>query len=131
MTALILARRRILSRISIPSLALRIEEHFSALNGRGLATGLLLFLIAAGAVLYLSMIMLTFDAGIRLQEVTREKTRQEKELQKMEVQARVEEAQFTARHRDILEKMGKISSVRYLTPDGVAVSQAPHPTALR
>ena len=129
MTALILTQRRILSRISIAPFSARAEEYFSAINVQGIATGFLALGIAGGIAAYVAMLIVTFDTGIRLQEVSLERARQENELRQAEVRARVQEAQFTVRHREYLEKMGKISGVKYLVPEGVAVSRGPHQTA--
>ena len=124
MTTLVLTQRRILTSLRIRDLHLAAGDYFARLNRRGLLTIFSAAVIILGVAVYVSMLIMTFDSGLRLQGSSLENNRQSEELKRLEVLERRREAEFAVRHRDILEKMDKISVVKYLVPEGPTVSQA-------
>jgi hypothetical protein len=124
MTVLILAQRKIFSCGQIQGLALRAGEYFLWINKRGALTLLFAALALIGLATYLAALVMSFNSGMAMGEVSAQNIKSAEELRRMEVLERQREAQFTILHREFLAGMDKISKVKYLLPEGEAVSQA-------
>lgn len=124
MTVLILAQRKFFSIINVGDLYARAEEYFVAINRGGVLSLFFVGLAAAGIIAYLSALVMTFDLGVRLQDASSQRVGQSEGLRRLEVLERQREARFTTLHREALAGMDKISKVKYLTPEGPAVSRA-------
>ena len=125
MTVLILAHRKIFTNARIGDAAAGARQYFIRINVRGALTLLFAATALVGAAAYIAALVAAFNLGINLQEVSVRRTRAGEDLSRMEVLKRRREAQFTVLHREFLAGMDKISKVKYLLPEGEAVSQAP------
>ena len=125
MTVLILAHRKIFTNARIVETAAGARQYFIRINVRGALTLLFAALTLIGVATYLAALVMSFNLGMALSEVSAQNTKSAEELRRMEVLERRREAQFTVLHREFLAGMDKISKVKYLLPEGEAVSQAP------
>lgn len=124
MTVLVLAQKRFFSSVRIHDLRLRIEDYFARANRRGYLTLFSAVVIILGVAAYVSMLIMTFDSGLRLRGATLQNSKQNEELKRLEVLERRYQAEFSLRHSDILKEMDKISTLKYLAPGSPTVSQA-------
>lgn len=124
MTVLVLARKRIFSFVFIRDLHLRVEDYFARANRGGLLTLFSAVVIILGVAAYVSMLVMTFDSGLGLREAALESERQNEQLERLEALERRREAEFSLRYSAILKEMDKISTLKYLVPEGPTVSQA-------
>lgn len=123
MTTLILSHRKISSQLSLAAVRAA-EMRYAAFLGHPVLAAVFAVCIAGGALVYLVMLLATFDLGVRLRDASTAVARQGEELKRMEVLEQEREAQFSVRHREQLERMEKIATLRYLTPKRTAVSEA-------
>ncbi len=84
---------------------------------------------AVGVIVYVAMLLMTFDLGVRLREAAIAVARDSEEVARMEVMEQEQEAQFAVRHQAFLERMEHIAVLKYLAPGGPAVSEARSATA--
>lgn len=87
--------------------------------------------VALGAILYIGMLLVSFDMGLRLRDASLGLARESEDVKRMEVRERERDAQFAVRHRAFLDGMEEITALRYLAPGSTAVSEAPRSAAAR
>ena len=75
-----------------------------------------------GALQYLGALYGVFSFGLQLRDQDRQVTQLGKDVDSLELQVQRAAASFPAEHKDLLSSMEKISDVRYLTGENVAVS---------
>jgi hypothetical protein len=121
MTILVLAQKKILP-FSCPINLTRTAERFYDLNQKGFITLTLILLIVFSIISYLAALFLTFDSGFKIQTAEREFTKLKNTAATLELQVQKEETSFAKDHKDILESMERVSSIKYLTVDNFAVS---------
>lgn len=87
--------------------------------------------IALGATLYIAMLLMSFDFGMRLRDIDLAHKRESEAIQQMEVRSREQEAGFAERHKILLHTMQEITALKYLTPENTALSAARGNTLFR
>lgn len=80
--------------------------------------------VALGVLLYIAMVLMGFDFGVRLRDTTAAYTKESENLMQMEARAREQEAGFVERHRLLIQNMREIVVLKYLTRENAAVSEA-------
>ena len=99
----------------------RIRAYFCLINKKGAITIASVFFITAGAAIYITLLMVSFHAGIELRAINARVSEETRETTQLELAFREQEANFAERHADMLGRMEKISSVKYLAPENVAM----------
>lgn len=122
MTYLTLTRQKIVvpSLPRIFSLVLSFQTH----NRKGLVTLLLVGMIILSGVGYLLLLSRVFDLGFRMQSFSRQMPELTDEAQSFELELQHRQFAFDGAHAGMVGSMERISSVKYLTPHTVSVSQA-------
>lgn len=127
MTTLALAQKKIMS-LPWPVDITRMVGRFYVLNQKGFITAALTLLIIFSIVSYLVVLFLTFDLGFKIQLAEKKFAQLKNAAATLELQIQKEETSFAKDHQDVLESMERVSSIKYLTIDNLAVSslQAPY-----
>lgn len=122
MTTLILAQKRILS-LQLPFLQWDVAEHFSFLNKRGIFT-LSIFVLAGILVgIYLVSLYLSFFYGFEIQTGNTAVRSLEKAVLERELILQERIKALAGENYPVLKSMEKVSTIRYLTSENVAVSK--------
>lgn len=100
----------------------KINEWFCVFNKGGLLSLALLLIIVISLVSYLAALFLTFGLGFKIQVAEREFTKLKDAAAILELQIQKGETSFAKDHKDVLESMERVSSIKYLTIDNFAVS---------
>ena len=103
--------------------AARLVAGFRGINAHGAVTVVSGIAAGAGVALYLWALVSIFNLGIELQMLQKGIAREEREVAQSELELREREADFTRRYADILEGMERISAVKYLAPENVALGR--------
>lgn len=128
MTTLVLAHRRIVT--SSPAAAVRTcwGRVVSVLD-TPVITGATATFILLGATLYIVALLMSFDLGVRMREISAAETREGATLKRMEVAEYQREASFGERHSTALSAMEEITVLRYLSPHDTSLTEAHHDTS--
>ena len=124
MTTLAFARQKVLSP-SMPRIFSGALS-FAALNRRGTVTLLLFAMILCSGGVYLLVLTRVFDLGFQMQGISRRLPEMTDEVQNLELDLQRRQFAFDSDHPTIAASMERISSVKYLTPKTVSVSQVQH-----
>lgn len=121
MTILVLAQKKILP-------FKKAAAWFCVFNKGGFLSLILLLIILISLISYLAALFLTFDLGFKMQIAEKEFAQLKNAAAILELQIQKEETSFAKDHKDVLESMERISSIKYLTIDNYAVfnPQAPY-----
>ena len=103
-------------RIAFPTV------QFARINCRGIVTFCLLGVMALGALQYLGALYGVFSFGLRLRDENHQVIQLSEDVDSLELQVQRAAASFPIEHKDSFSLMEKISDVRYLTGENVAVS---------
>jgi len=124
-TSLIVQKNNILSAINVKVFS--ITSLFSFINRRGLLTAFFLGVIGTSVAVYLAALYTLFGSGI----IIKQKTSELKKLMQavIIIESAVQEKQTTllVQNKDVFDAMEKISTIRYVLPENVAVSHMVHP----
>lgn len=127
MTILILAQQKLVN-FEMPRLTRRLgfvagmEDMFSNVNRKGILSGALLLLIGVSVISYLIALYLTFGLGFSLQKNERAAGQLQNSVSIQEVALWEKEANLAENNKSVIESMEKITALKYVTPDNVAVS---------
>lgn len=125
MTTLVLAHRRMIA--SSPAAALRAGwDRVVSIGDTPAITGIAATFILLGAILYITTLLMSFDLGVRMREISAAEAREGTELKRMEVAEYQSEAVFGERHSVALSAMEEITVLRYLSPHDTSLSEAHH-----
>lgn len=130
MTTHTIAHQKISSSLLTPAIRTVHERMVFFFNHRVL-TGVCAVWIILGAVLYTGLLFMSFDLGVRLREVSLATGNRDKEVQRMEVREREQEAGFSVRNQAFLTGMQETAAIKYLTPESATVSEAKTVTPFR
>lgn len=124
MTILALAQKKILP-FSWPAGTgvKRTVDRFYDLNQKGVITAALISVIIFSAVIYLTALFLTFDLGFKIQTAEKEAAALRNGASALEFQIQKEEISFVQNPKDTLGLMEKVSDIKYLTLENLAVSR--------
>ena len=120
MTILVFAHKRFLE---FPSLfpAVFSSGWFLRKNRRGLITIFLLTLLFSAVAGYLAGLYFTFQSGLGAKDNNQKFAKLRSEIAILELRVQERQAFTNADVRAVLDSMEKISSMKYLTPESVAV----------
>ena len=131
MTILVLAQKKILPFACPPKFCLvklgrawpikKAAEWFYIFNKGGFLSLTLLLIIVISIISYLAALFLTFGLGFKIQIAEKELTQLKDTTATLELQIQKEETSFAKNHKNILESMERVSSIKYLTIDNFAV----------
>ncbi len=121
MTILVLSQKKILP-LSFPINFRRAAEWFCVFNKGGFISLILILTIVISIAGYLAVLFLTFDLGFKIQAAEREFVKLKDAAATLELKIQKEETSFIENHKDVLESMERVSSIKYLTIDNFAVS---------
>ena len=102
------------------------QAMFEALNPRGVITFFLMVVVVASIVVYISSLYYMFVLGFRIQKGTSMARDIEESNTAIDLDIQRRETAFAQLHSDVLQSMQKISRIRYLTADNVAISHSSH-----
>lgn len=80
--------------------------------------------MAVGVTLYIGALMSAFHLGMEVRVAHGRAAEEERRITQLEIALRREEAEFPRRHADVLAGMEKISSIKYLAPENVALNSS-------
>lgn len=123
MTALILAHKKISFPLPLAAARAATSRAASFLAHPALAA-LSASALTLGALLYVVMLLASFDLGMRVRDASLQIARESEDVKRMEVRERERDAQFATRHRAFLDGMQEITTLRYVAPGSTAVSEA-------
>jgi len=86
------------------------------------STAIAVFML--GTIVYIGMLVMSFDVGVRLRDISAGTSRHGEEVTRMELLEREREAGFASLHQATLNSMQEISQLKYLAPGSTAVSEA-------
>lgn len=122
MTTLILTQKKILPLIGFTGVR-KIAGRFYDLNQKWVITAVLTSIIIFSTVIYLTALFLTFDLGFKIQTAEKEAAALRNSASALEFQIQKEETSFVQNHKDVLGLMEKVSDIKYLTLENLAVSR--------
>ena len=79
--------------------------------------------MASGVAVYIVSLVVSFHLGIELRAIRAQVAERVRQTIQLEIALREQEADFAQRHADTLGRMEKISSVKYLAPESVAINR--------
>lgn len=123
MTTLILAHRRISSSLPLARWIF-VRERLAFVFESPVLTGTAMTVLILGAIVYIGMLLMSFDMGVRMRDISAETSRHSDTVKRMVLLEREREAGFASRHQAALKSMQEISQLKYLTPGSTAVSEA-------
>ena len=123
MTTLILAHRRISSSLPLARLG-AVRERMTAFFESPAIGGIAATFVLLGAILYISMLLMSFNLGVRMRDIAIHTGRYDEEVRRMELLEREREAGFAFRHEATLKNMQEIADLKYLTPKNASLSEA-------
>lgn len=123
MTTLILAHRRISSSLPFARLGAFRERMIAGVE-HPITGGIATTFIILGAILYISMLLVSFNLSVHLRDVSIDTGRHDEEVRRMELLEREREAGFASRHEATLKHMQEIGELKYLTPESTSLSEA-------
>lgn len=97
-------------------------EWFGVFNKGGIISLVLLLIIIISLASYLAALFLTFNLGFKIQIAEKEFAQLKDTVAALELQIQKEETSFVKDHKDILESMERVSSIKYLAIDNFAIS---------
>lgn len=103
--------------------AVSVLDRSIAVNRRGAVTFALISVIFLSIAAYLVSMYYFFAVGMALRSRTAMLRDLDDSNVALELRIQAKETAFASDHKDVLESMQKISSIKYLTPANVAVSQ--------
>ena len=120
MTILVLAHKRFLE---IPSLfpVVFSFDWFLRKNRRGIITIFSAVFLLAGVAVYLGGLYFTFQSGIMAKSDSQQFAKLRSEITILELRVQERQIFTSADAKAILDSMEKISGMKYLTPESVAV----------
>lgn len=113
-------------RLFVPDIgayAVSVLERFTVINRRGVITIGLGSVIALSVAAYLVSMYYFFAVGMALRSRTEMLRDLDNSNVALELRIQTKETGFALEHKDVLESMQKISSIKYLAPANMAVSQ--------
>lgn len=110
------------SRVSLRERVAFRPVRFARINQKGLVTFCLLGIITLGALQYLGALYGVFSFGLQLRDENRQIAQLSEDTDGLELKVQRSAATFLVEHKELLDSMEKISEVRYLTGENVAVS---------
>lgn len=113
------------SRVSSADRAAFRTISFAGINKKSMVTFCLLGVIALGTLEYVGALYGIFSFGLQLRDQNREIAQLRKDTDRLEVSVQRSAANFPVEHKEQLNSMERISEVRYLTGENVAVSYMP------
>ena len=125
MTALVHAYQQMISSVPLRAPIGVRAFRFEKINQKGIVTFCLLGLIGLGALQYVGALYGIFFSGLQLQVQNQEIARLTETTNELELNIQRAGAGLVTDHKDILDAMEKISQVRYITEENVAVSYMP------
>lgn len=81
-----------------------------------------MWIIAILTVTYLGSLYITFKLGFDAQAYQESITEKSAELLKLDLEVQETKKALADNHKEVLESMERISAIKYLTPEAVAVS---------
>ena|SRR3989344_6992490 len=123
MTTIILAHKKIAASILPVFNFEEVSERFAHLNRRGIASGLILAVLAVGISGYLMALFFSFSLGFYIQDSAIVQDALYEALLKEELLAQEKINLLANRDNSILESMERVSAIKYLTEKSVALHQ--------